>query len=422
VSHRHETYFQCLKVLPERTNLLFKDGEVSLSEYWDIDPSTRFPGSLEDKKSRFLELFRDSIKLHMRSDVEVGGCLSGGLDSSAIASTVATNFGRRRYTTITVFYENKVHKMDERPWVSVVADTFPNINPIYCLPSDEQVRSSLDEMMRLHEVPIRSSSAVSYYFAMKLAAQTGLKVMLDGQGADGHLAGSSSSFDRLIGGYLRNLRIIKAFTALQAHAYALSAGRRELAYRSLRSAVRGEGRLYAAAYLDRCATLGFDGDLAFESRKFGGSRLKQHSYHLLFDDFAMLLHNLDRMSMASSIEARVPFLDHRLVEFTFSLQDEDLVSLGQTKYILRAALEGVLPKPIAARTDKQGLTGREIIAWLRGPLRHLVESPIDFEHLRILNRDKTEKLIEGFKNGSDAHVDLLWRLLSLNHWLKLPTH
>ena len=126
--------------------------------------------------------------------------------------------------------------------------------------------------------------------------------------------------------------------------------------------------------------------------------------------------------MAFSIESGLPFLDHRLVEFAFSLQDEDLLSLGQTKYILRASLEGFLPNAIAARVGKSGLTGREIVAWLRGPWRHLVELPIDFERLRILNRDKTQNLIETFKNGSDTHVDLLWRLVSLNYWLKLNDH
>jgi asparagine synthase (glutamine-hydrolysing) len=188
----------------------------------------------------------------------------------------------------------------------------------------------------------------------------------------------------------------------------------------LRSAVRREQHLYAAGYRDRCSSLGAEGDLAFELREVGGSRLKQHLYHLLFSmTLPSMLHNLDRMSMASSIQSRLPFLDHRLVEFTFSLQDDDLVSMGQTKYILRASLDGLLPKAIADRMDKQGLTGREIVAWLRGPLRHLVESPIDFDRLRFLNRDKTNELIERFKNGGVAPVDLLWRVASLNYWLKL---
>jgi asparagine synthase (glutamine-hydrolysing) len=421
VSYRDETYFECLKALPARTNLLFKDGVVSLSEYWDIDPSRRFHGSFEDKKSRFLELFRDSVKLHMRSDVEIGGGLSGGLDSSSIASVIGKDFGGRRYRAITVYYEDKARKMDERSWARVVTAAFPNIDPVYCSPSDDEVRSSLDQMMWLHEVPIRSTSAVSYYFLMKLAAHAGLKVMLEGHGAGGCLADSSWSFEKLIAGYLRKLRFIKAFETLQASPRSI--GRRNLAHRSVRAAVRAERQLYAAEYLGRCSSLGFDADLVFELRKVGGSTLKQHLYHRLFlTVMPSILHNVDRMSMAFSIESGLPFLDHRLVEFAFSLQDEDHLFRGQTKFILRASLEGFLPRATADRSVKSDLTGREIVAWLRGPWRHLIELPIDFERLRMLNRDKTRDLIERFKNGSDSNVDLLWRVLSLNHWLKLNDH
>src|SRR3990172_10282747 len=92
VSYHDETYFECLKILPERSNLTFKDGQVSVKEYWAINPSRHFKGTLEEAKDRFFYMFRDAIRLHMRSDVEVGGCLSGGLDSSSIASVVATDY------------------------------------------------------------------------------------------------------------------------------------------------------------------------------------------------------------------------------------------------------------------------------------------------------------------------------------------
>jgi hypothetical protein len=109
-------------------------------------------------------------------------------------------------------------------------------------------------------------------------------------------------------------------------------------------------------------------------------------------------------------------LDHRLIEFV-SLRDEDLLSLGQTKYILRASLKGFLPKAIAERTDKQAFSGKEVTLFLRGPLRHLVESRFDFDRLRIFNIDKTKALIEGFRRGSNTQTDLIWRLVSLNYWL-----
>jgi asparagine synthase (glutamine-hydrolysing) len=103
-SYQDETYFECLKILPARTNLIFKNGNISPSEYWDIDASKKFRGTFEDKKRRFLELFRDSIKLHMRSDVEVGGCLSGGLDSSSIASVIGTDYAGIPFKTFTIFF------------------------------------------------------------------------------------------------------------------------------------------------------------------------------------------------------------------------------------------------------------------------------------------------------------------------------
>ena len=418
-SYRNETYFEHLKVLPERTNLIFKNGRISLSEYWDIDPSKKFRGTFEDKKRRFLELFRDSVKLHMRSDVEVGGCLSGGLDSSSIASVIGKDYSGVRYKTFTIYYKGK-NQMDERNWAREVTTSFSNMEPVYFSPSANEVAACFDRVMRLNDVPIHSSSPISYYFIMKVAAQNGIKVMLDGQGSDEYLAGYSASFDRVIGGYIRKLRILSALEALRCHATRRGIGRREMGLLSLVSAVRGERQLYAAEYVDRCSSLGFCNGLEFDLRSFSGSPLKQYLYRILFTtDLPKMLHFQDRMSMSFSIESRVPFLDHRLVEFVYSLPDEDIVFQGQTKYIQRTSLEGFLPKATAERTSKQGFVGLEIIPFLRGPLSYLLESDINFDCLSMLNPTKAKNLIEGFKKGSNLQWELVWRLVSLNYWLKL---
>ena len=166
-------------------------------------------------------------------------------------------------------------------------------------------------------------------------------------------------------------------------------------------------------------SLGFDHDLQFQLKRFSGSPLKQHLYHLLFTTFTpSLLHYEDRVSMAFSIENRVPFLNHRLIEFVHSLADEDLLLFGQTKYILRASLNGLLPKPIADRVDKQGFVGREVNVLLRGPLRYLLEAPFAFDQLSMLNPDKTKELIQNFKNGNNARAALVWRLAVLNDWIQ----
>jgi asparagine synthase (glutamine-hydrolysing) len=418
VSYRDETYFECLKILPERCNLVFKDGNVSVIQYWNLDPSKKFRGSFEDKKRSFLELFRDSVRLHMRSDVEIGGCLSGGLDSSSIASVVGSDHPGVPYKTFTVYYKGK-DQVDERPWVKEVLTSYSNMEPVYCSPSDDEIAASYEHVMRSHDAPMPRSSVISYYFLMKAAAQHGIKVMLDGQGADEYLAGYLSCFERLIGGYVRKLNIVQALKALRGYAARRNIGRREMALKGLLSAVKGERELWMDGFLSDRLSVGFDNDLEFQLKPFGGSRLKQHLYHLMFTTFTpSLLHYEDRISMAFSIENRVPFLNHRLIEFVHSLPDEDLLFLGQTKYILRASLNGLLPKPIADRTDKQGFVGREINIWLRGPLRYLLEAPFAFDRLSMLNPDKTKELMRKFKNGDNAQAPLVWRLAVLNDWIQ----
>ncbi|PYJ69913.1 MAG: hypothetical protein DME76_07360 [Verrucomicrobia bacterium] len=260
---------------------------------------------------------------------------------------------------------------------------------------------------------------ISYYFLMKAAVQHRIKVMLDGQGADEYLAGYLSCFERLIGGYLRNLKIAKTLETLRCDAIRRNTGRRYMARKGLASALKGERDLYIDEFLSDRLAVGFDNDLEFELKRFRGSRLKQHLYHLLFTTFTpSLLHYEDRISMAFSIENRVPFLNHRLIEFAHSLADEDLLSLGQTKYILRASLNGRLPQAIADRTDKQGFVGNEIHSLLRGPLRYLLEVPFSFDRLSMLNPDKTKDLMRNFKNGDNAQELMVWRLAVTNDWIQ----
>lgn len=418
VSYGDETYFECLKILPERCNLVFKDGNLSISQYWDLDPSKKFRGTFEDKKCRFLELFRDSVRLHMRSDVAIGGCLSGGLDSSSIASVVGTDHPEVPYKTFTIYYKGK-DQVDERPWVKELLTSYSNMHPVYCSPSDDEIAASYEHAMKSHDAPMPRSSVISYYFLMKAAAQHGIKVMLDGQGADEYLAGYLSCFKRLIGGYLRKLNIVQALEAMRGYAARRNIGRREMALEGLLSTIKGERELYMDGFLNDRLSVGFDDDLKFQLKRFSGSPLKQHLYHLMFTTFMpSLLHYEDRISMAFSIENRVPFLNHRLIEFVHSLPDEDLIFLGQTKYILRASLNGILPQPIADRVDKQGFLGREINILLRGPLRYLLEAPFSFDGLSMLNPAKTKELIRKFKNGDNAQQLMVWRLAVLNDWIQ----
>ena len=165
VCYEEETYYTGLKSLPASHNLIFSKGRVIIEKYWDIDFNKRYSGTVEQKKQEFLKLFEDSIRLHMRSDVEVGACLSGGLDSSAIASAISVYFPEAKPKTFTIYYEGK-DSVDERPFVQEVLKKYPALEPNYFSPSDRQIEESFEKAVYHADVPITSSSPLSQYFVM----------------------------------------------------------------------------------------------------------------------------------------------------------------------------------------------------------------------------------------------------------------
>ena len=418
--YRDETYFECLKALPERSNLVFRDGKVSVFPYWDIDSSRKFSGSFEEKKERFLELFRDSVRLHMRSDVAVAGMLSGGMDTSSIASVIGTDFPYVPYKTFTIYYEGQ-NLMDERRWVREVASAYPTVEPIFYKPSDEEIAESFDDVVKAHDAPLTCTPPISCYFVMKAAAASKIKVILDGQGSDEYLGGYVMAFERLVGGYLRHLRALSALKVLNDFRKKGCMGLKTSRFLvlSLLSAMLSEQLLWLGRYRYYCPLTLAEKEPPFTLETVPASRLKQYFYHLLFSTFLpTLLHYGDRMSMAFSVECRVPFLDHRLVELVFSLDDEDILREGEGKYILRKSLANILPPAILSRRDKQPFYGGEGAKWLKGPLRHMTEGLTYLDGLGVVSGREVWRLMQDFKDGDQSNAWLVWRIAALNYWLK----
>jgi asparagine synthase (glutamine-hydrolysing) len=420
VSYQDETYFERLKILPEKCNLIFQEGRVSVTEYWDINPSRKFQGTSEDKKHCFLELFRNSVKLHMRSDVTVSGSLSGGLDSSSITSIISMDQPHVRFKTFTIYYEGQ-DQMDERRWVGEVVKAYPNVEPIYYSPSDDEVAACFDHAMKMHDVPFVWSPAISYYFLMKLVRQQGIKVIMDGQGADEYLAGYLPYFsNQPLEEHARKAGSLARCDGTSLYAFPSSRAEMESPRMDLRHLLASSRAALITEYMSNCSLLGLDYGMQFVQKHTGGTPLKQYLYGSMFTvPLPLLLQNTDRMSMAFSIECRVPFLDHRLVEFVYSLEDEDIVAEGRSKLILRTSLQHVLPKSIADRKDKQAFRGAEVVKWLRGPLKCLTESHFDFDRLSILNAGKVKDLMQRFKNGDNSKWELIWKLVALNRWVSI---
>jgi asparagine synthase (glutamine-hydrolysing) len=419
IGFKDETYFNCLKSLPAACNLVFANGKATVRRYWDISTAETFKGSMYEKARHFNDLFMNSIRLHMRSDVEIGACLSGGLDSSSIVSAVSKEFNAKSFKTFTIYYDGK-NEVDERPWVNEVLKAYPNLSPHFLMPGEKDIAETFDHALNHAEVPMAGSSPLSQYFVMKLARQEGMKVLLDGQGSDEYLAGYMHSFYRLIGGKFRNLNVPGAFIELHHHARTQEMGfakTTDVLLKSLLTSFLSEKQLYSFEYRNYFPFLGPEQKRPFDFKHLRGSPLKKFLYHLMFNtSLPSLLHYEDRNSMAFSIESRVPFLDHRLVEFAFSLGDNDLIKRGETKRILRRGLEDIIPKSIAERNDKKGFVTPGEIKWLRGPLAFLLES--DFKRLDNLNLKLVHKLIRDFKKGDNSNANLVWRVVVLNYWLR----
>ena len=414
-----ETYYTCIRSLPPAYNLVFKPGSpVQLNRYWDIHPEKTVNITLEEAGGEFRRLFVDSVKLHMRSDVEVGACLSGGLDSSAIASVIGQEFSDSRLKTFTVYYEGK-DEVDERPWVSELLRAYPTLDPSYFSPGDDDIAGSFAKAIWHADVPLAGSSPISQYFVMQLAAKSGIKVLLDGQGSDEMLAGYMHSFYRLMGGHLSAMRIGAAVSELNAHSRRQGFGMKkkaDLFAKSLLAGFRSEQDLYAFEYRHFFPLLTNRGGVPFRLEDKPGSRLNRFLFQLMTaTSLPTLLQFEDRNSMAFSIESRVPFLDHRLVEFVFSLNDDAKFSSGITKRVLREGMAGILPDAIAARADKKGFVTPGEVKWLRGPLRFLLEQ--DFSKMEFLNVDRTMQVVREFKAGENRNANLVWRLAVLKYWM-----
>jgi asparagine synthase (glutamine-hydrolysing) len=423
VTYNDETYFKQIKSLPAACNMLWDGkGTPVVTRYWDIDLQKKSDIPERERHEQFLELFRDSVRLQMRSDVKVGSCLSGGLDSSSILSIASAMLSGASMDAFTIYYDGH-DEVDERPWAQHVIDKFPNINWHTYNPDDDRLLEAFEKTQYHVETPLTGSSPVSQYFVMQMASEQRVKVLLDGQGADEYLAGYMHAFDRLIGQKIRRLQLARAFKAIWWHQQRHKLSKSQLLFfiaKSLIASTAGEQKFFSYAYKNKLkqvinlpsqkipfAIKGANTDNAFD----------HYLYHQVFTtSLPTLLHYEDRNSMAFSIESRVPFLDHRLVEFCFQLDNREKIQEGETKKILRSALDGILPDAIRDRQDKKGFVTPGEDKWLRGPLRNLLN--VDFADHPFIDNKKARQVIREYREGKGNSL-LAWRLVTLHYWLKM---
>ncbi|MFM7079639.1 MAG: asparagine synthase (glutamine-hydrolyzing) [Bacteroidota bacterium] len=421
ICYHDETYFECVKSIPAGHNLFFEDGSLEIKKYWEVSSFEKYDLSYVDKVSAFRELFFQSIKLHLRSDVPVASCLSGGIDSSAIVSSIATLNSDAPYNTFSIYYEGQ-GDVDERPFVNEVIRKFPKIYPYFFQPNETDVADVFDHALYHCDSPATGSSFISQYFLMRLISQNGIKVVLDGQGADEYLGGYMHTYYRLIGSMLTSMNIQGALqTSRTVNRQIGSSLGKSIAHfgKSILAGLMSEQSLYRTEFSNYYPFLVNQkfSKVPFELSNKGASKVDCFLNNLLFTtSLPSLLHYEDRNSMAFSIESRVPFLDHRLVEFAFALRDSDRVDGVTTKRILRDAMKRVIPDAIYNRRDKKGFVTPGESKWLRGPLRFLTDG-LEQRLPDFIDKKKACSVIEDYRNGRNDQASLVWRLAVFCYWM-----
>lgn len=408
-----------------------RPAELNIKRWYEIK-ADEIRLSEADASARFGALLNESVRLHLRADVPIGSCLSGGLDSSSIVCLMADMLGgTTQIKTVSACYAEK--SVDEKPFMDEVV-AHAHTQPYYVYPRAEDVFAEAETITWHQDEPFGSTSIFAQWCVFSEARRAGVKVMLDGQGADEQLAGYHSAFHYYMAGLTRQGRAIDLLrTILQRNRYhgtpVLEQVKRQivpLLPASVAAALRrGRMQTFEHNWLssDVVESMGNpEGALATASRLLGLQPVQDIASLCMTlthaSNLQMLLHWEDRNSMAHAIEARVPFLDHPLVEFSLGLGEDHKIVHGDTKRVLRRAMKNVLPEAVRERRDKLGFATPEQI-WFRGALRSLVTEGIEQTlslYPSLLNAEGVRKLADDMLNGRRPLDFTLWRIVNLGIW------
>lgn len=430
-----ETLFAGVKRLLPGHTLCWEDGRIEITQYWDLS----FAKSTEqlsdsDYVERFTELFHESVRLRLMADVPLGMFLSGGIDSSAIASVMSELVDDPIKTFSVAFAERGANELE---YARLVARAFRTDHHEVVV-SAEQFFDALPSLVYQEDEPIAHASSVALYFVSLLAADH-VKVVLTGEGSDELLAGYyrygktilnvalGNKYRSLVPGAVRR-RVADTIQGLNGRSLAgrklsrtflcldPSIGEIYFDNFSVFSRKRQE-QLFTARTRRRMADLA---PYREQLRCMDDSDAESLLDRMLAGDMKTYLHELlmkqDQMSMAASIESRVPFLDHKLVEFAAALPERMKLRGLQTKYILRRAMKGWLPKEILTRS-KMGFPV-PVGQWLRGRFDTILDEYVLSERAverGIFEPGYVREVVNRHKAGED-HAERLWMLINFEIW------
>jgi asparagine synthase (glutamine-hydrolysing) len=347
VGESEETIYKEVKQLMPGTNLIIRNNKTEIKKYWDLKIKTNNL-SFEENVDKFKDLFRESIKLMLRSDVEVGSCLSGGLDSSSLVSFASKEFNKK-FNTFSAIWPG--YSCDESYFVKILNEQYSCYSNAFT-PNLDNILDIFEKVIWHQEIPLSGSSIMAQWFVMEKAKSKNIKVLLDGQGADEILSGYPVYLIPYINEMIYTLKwkeLFRNYNSLKRSKYSVK-----------RMIGIQKHKIFHTAKPVFPIKESLKPKYSYKTR-FTRPHLSNFLPEYLKDqiektNLPVLLHFEDRNSMANSVESRVPYLDHNLIEFAVNIPTEQKIHGTLTKIILREAMKPYLPEEIYRRTDKIGFS------------------------------------------------------------------
>lgn len=436
---RGGTFFEGVQSVPPGHRLIVRpSGATTLQRYWTLPlGSDEGPRQRADVVAGYGELFTDSVRLRLRADVPIGTCLSGGVDSSSIVCVVNRLMAQGGLTTEQIGCQQKTFSAvyrtagpyNERAHIEKVLEA-TGAEGNFVFPTAERLRQDVERLVWHQEEPFQTTSMFAQWCVMSKVRERGVTVLLDGQGADEALAGYRP-FEVYLGDVLsrdglwsalQEARAIQSITGLSTYRLWGKSMLHQLPplwigrLRRQRDKWRTDQAYLHPDFADRCHPLS-------RSDWWDAAARVTLSRHLrtLFEESILpyLLRYEDRNSMAFSIEGRVPFLDYRLVEYSFGAAAPWRIYQGWTKWVLRQAMDGVAPSEVIWRRDKVGFETPEA-EWLLHWLRTEQDAfPLCTFSSDYLDSAVVRQRIEKWMTTGQGDTRAIWRWINLELWLRI---
>ena len=415
--HTENTFFEDVKKLHHGTWFKLRNNNLVFKKWYILSDKIKTNQVLSPEKYR--ELFKSSLKIRLRADVPVGVSLSGGIDSSSIVASLINDFNLNDINTFSAVYGTG-ETTDESEFIDEFRKTVKNMH--YTSPNSDSFFKDFDNFIDAHNEPVPDIGPYAQYKVMELASKY-VKVSLDGQGADEQLAGYHYFFGSYFIELLKQWKLIKfaeenthyikkhrSIMALKFFAYYLLSTQFQKLLRNKSFPSIHQG--FFESYKNRQEI----NKMLYNPKSLTESLLQHFEFKL-----EHLLRWEDLNSMHFSIEARVPFLDYKLVEATLSTPSYQKIFQGETKHLLREALRDILPEKISNRKDKKGFSNpRE--KWFKSEkFQRFVFELINSDSFK--NRGYFDSAIANnqYKKHLEGKIDCskeIWKWINLEIWFR----